>query len=274
MQRTIQIWGVGVVEDQASFSQNNAGTDVEIRVKLDGSIIHEGAVYTRILADLLSLENGYTPSDESRAPIAPENFVVGNKYMVLGLGDTAWASVGATKSPVEIGDIFTATAAGSGTGAAVKFEDLRTDAAVIEWTQGLEQASRELEITAIRGNFRFTRTLSNYMPIWKLSDRDTTLSTGADGFIPCYALEESDDIIVRDSNANVKIDGFAQVKNPLDNWERLGQWHWTIPQGAVFTSTMLISAGLESPAIPAEEWDSSLESYMVWRPNHISRGRN
>lgn len=51
------------------------------------------------------------------AAIADESFVVGQAYQVSTLGTTDWAAVGAGTG-VAVGDIFTATAAGAGTGEA------------------------------------------------------------------------------------------------------------------------------------------------------------
>ena len=51
------------------------------------------------------------------AAIADESFVVGQAYQVSTLGTTDWAAVGAG-TDVAVGDIFTATAAGAGTGEA------------------------------------------------------------------------------------------------------------------------------------------------------------
>ena len=51
------------------------------------------------------------------AAIADESFVVGQAYQISTLGTTDWAAVGAGTG-VALGDIFTATAAGSGTGEA------------------------------------------------------------------------------------------------------------------------------------------------------------
>jgi hypothetical protein len=51
------------------------------------------------------------------AAIADESFLVGQAYQVSTVGTTDWAAVGAGTG-VAVGDIFTATAAGSGTGEA------------------------------------------------------------------------------------------------------------------------------------------------------------
>jgi hypothetical protein len=51
------------------------------------------------------------------AAIADESFLVGQAYQVSTVGTTDWAAVGAGTG-VALGDIFTATAAGSGTGEA------------------------------------------------------------------------------------------------------------------------------------------------------------
>jgi len=45
-----------------------------------------------------------------------EDMVVGNTYRILSVGTTDWAACGATRANAAVGDIFTATAAGAGTG--------------------------------------------------------------------------------------------------------------------------------------------------------------
>ena len=47
-----------------------------------------------------------------------EDFIVGQAYSVASVGTTDWSAVGAGSSTVAVGDIFTATAVGSGTGTA------------------------------------------------------------------------------------------------------------------------------------------------------------
>ena len=49
---------------------------------------------------------------------ADEDFIVGQAYQISTVGDTDWTAVGAGRGSVAVGDIFTATAAGSGTGEA------------------------------------------------------------------------------------------------------------------------------------------------------------
>ena len=49
---------------------------------------------------------------------ADESFIVGQAYSIASVGTTDWAAVGAGKGTVAVGDIFTATAVGSGTGTA------------------------------------------------------------------------------------------------------------------------------------------------------------
>jgi hypothetical protein len=50
--------------------------------------------------------------------VADEDLVVGNSYIIATVGSTNWTQCGASKSTPGAGDIFTATAAGSGTGTA------------------------------------------------------------------------------------------------------------------------------------------------------------
>ena len=45
-----------------------------------------------------------------------EDMTVGQAYRILTVGDTNWAAVGASVSNAAVGDVFTATAAGAGTG--------------------------------------------------------------------------------------------------------------------------------------------------------------
>lgn len=49
---------------------------------------------------------------------ADEDFIVGQAYQISTVGDTDWTAVGAGRGSVAVGDIFTATAAGSGSGEA------------------------------------------------------------------------------------------------------------------------------------------------------------
>jgi len=49
---------------------------------------------------------------------ADESFIVGQAYSIAVVGTTNWAAVGAGSSNVAVGDIFTATAVGSGSGTA------------------------------------------------------------------------------------------------------------------------------------------------------------
>jgi len=51
------------------------------------------------------------------ATTADESFIIGQAYSVASVGDTNWAAVGAGTN-VAVGDIFTATAVGSGSGTA------------------------------------------------------------------------------------------------------------------------------------------------------------
>jgi hypothetical protein len=48
--------------------------------------------------------------------INDEDIVAGSSYRILSVGTTNWAACGASTSNAQVGDVFTATAAGSGTG--------------------------------------------------------------------------------------------------------------------------------------------------------------
>lgn len=49
---------------------------------------------------------------------APGSLIVGQAYSVASVGNTDWSAVGAGRDTVAVGDIFTATSTGSGTGTA------------------------------------------------------------------------------------------------------------------------------------------------------------
>lgn len=51
-------------------------------------------------------------------PVNDEDLVVGRSYIINSVGSTNWVACGASKSNPAAGDIFTATAVGSGTGTA------------------------------------------------------------------------------------------------------------------------------------------------------------
>jgi hypothetical protein len=150
-------------------------------------------------------------------------------------------------------------------------KDFPLSGPVVGWQQSLAAASRQLEITPLVGNFCFTATRSDYMPIRLISDLATEWSSGPGHFVPCYALQEEEFVYFRDSNHNVMINGELQPRVSFNDWERLGQWHWTIMQNQTFSSTMLISAGLDAPVLPVDDdnpWDDTLKSYLIWRLNH------
>lgn len=50
--------------------------------------------------------------------VADENLVLGSAYRILSVGTTNWVACGASSSNAQVGDVFTATAVGTGTGTA------------------------------------------------------------------------------------------------------------------------------------------------------------
>lgn len=141
---------------------------------------------------------------------------------------------------------------------------------VAEWQQSFDAASKQLKITALTGNFCFMATMSDWMPIRVKNNPTVEWSSGPNRFIPCYARQEAEFVYFRDSNHDVMIDGVAQSREAHNAWENLGQWHWTIEQGQILTSTMMISAALETPVLdtklPNPAWDPRL--YLIWSLDH------
>jgi hypothetical protein len=150
-----------------------------------------------------------------------------------------------------------------------------------EWAAAPGASTHSLEITVVSGKFEFTNTYSNYMRIWDVSDLTTAKSTSEYYFIPAAYTQESEHVFCRESNSNVKINNVAQVRNPVNEFERLGQWYWKLNQGDVFTSIMALSETVELDPVanaPAEfwtsedprnnPWDPSLSKYLIWRVNH------
>ena len=58
---------------------------------------------------------GLAVASSDISTVTAGNFVIGKKYTIKTLGDTAWATVGGSASS-KVGDVITATAVGSGTG--------------------------------------------------------------------------------------------------------------------------------------------------------------
>lgn len=141
---------------------------------------------------------------------------------------------------------------------------------IVEWDQSLDATSRQLEIVSLSGNFRFTHTYSNYMPLRELNNPTVSYSSGPNFWLSCYELKESENAYYRDSNADVKIDGRPQLRVSMHESERLGQHYWSILQGQKFSSTMLISQGLEYPLYEfPEDEPINLDDFLIWQPHHI-----
>lgn len=142
---------------------------------------------------------------------------------------------------------------------------------VVEWQTGPDEATHILEISVTGGTFHFSSTYSNYMRFWTLDDLNTARSSGPDNFLPAYARQESDTLYYRDSNSDVKINNILQPRVALNEWERIGQFHWALGEGDVFTSTMSLSETFDQsiwdPLLQGE-FDKYLTNYLIWRPNH------
>lgn len=117
---------------------------------------------------------------------------------------------------------------------------------VHSWQVPLDAQEGLLEIRALKGDFLFTRLLSNFMPVTLASDGVTVTTSGETGFIPCYAAPVSGGIL-RDPNFNVTINGVSRVREPVTAHQQFGQWFWGIQEGSTFVSTARVSAGLASP---------------------------
>lgn len=146
----------------------------------------------------------------------------------------------------------------------------------VEWETGPAESIHTLELSVTGDKFRFERTFSNYMKFWTLDDLNTALSSGADKFMPAYAQQESDTVYYRDSNSDVKINDILQPRNSINEWQRIGQWHWNLEDGDVLTSTMSLSETFDQAIWDPQvrgEFDETFANYLVWRPNHQSMDR-
>ena len=114
------------------------------------------------------------------------------------------------------------------------------------WDVAVDSAgTNSLEIEATQGDFVFLRADSNYMPISYLASPSDMFSSGEFGYINCYYTTTSDGVY-RDPNSSVQIDSVALTPSRSAG-QLLGQWNWGIESGQVFTSTLNVSAGLETP---------------------------
>lgn len=83
---------------------------VKCRVRITGTAEDDGYIITQkgTIKYLVA----------SVSAVQDEDLVIGASFRILTVGTTAWQSVGATTATPAVGDVFTATAVGTGTGTA------------------------------------------------------------------------------------------------------------------------------------------------------------
>ncbi len=94
------------------------------------------------------------------SPVNAGTFVVGQQYKIAALGNTPWTSIGGDASPA-IGEIFTATAAGSGTGTAYLCQSLQNN---IQLQATPLDTSGTKSVLTIKRNSEVTGNVGGYSP--------------------------------------------------------------------------------------------------------------
>lgn len=102
------VGGSNTVPGQAKSLTGADYPTVKIRVYIAGGSEDDGFIITQ--------KGAYQYKVAALTSIASTSITAGNTYRVLTTGDTNWAAIGGPTSGVAIGDVFTATGTGSGTG--------------------------------------------------------------------------------------------------------------------------------------------------------------
>ena len=124
-----------------------------------------------------------------------------------------------------------------------QFLDPTKSRAVGTWQEDIAfQGTRRLRITVLRGDFVYTRAVSNHMPMSYRNAPSDIYSSGDAGFMVCYR-DTSGDTTVYEPNSNVTIDGVQVTREDSHD----GQWYWWLPEGSVLTADLRIMAGLATP---------------------------
>jgi hypothetical protein len=109
---TAQYYGVvggsDTVPGQAMSLTGSDYPTVKIRVYITGGSEDNGFIITQ--------KGAYQYKVAAVSSIAATSITAGNTYRVLTTGSTPWSAIGGPTSNVAIGDVFTATATGSGSG--------------------------------------------------------------------------------------------------------------------------------------------------------------
>lgn len=102
------VGGSNTVPAQAKSLTGADYPTVKIRVYITGGSEDDGFIITQ--------KGAYQYKVAALTPIASTSIAAGNSYRILTTGDTNWAAIGGPTSTVAIGDVFTATGTGSGSG--------------------------------------------------------------------------------------------------------------------------------------------------------------
>ena len=129
-------------------------------------------------------------------PVNDESMVVGQSYRILTVGTTNWTACGASKATPAAGDVFTCTAAGSGTGTAqlVGICTLANQAqgALTEGNMNIsysDDASGEVLISKLTNKYAYDYSDNRYLCNF-FSDEGTEIKSGTKGqTIPLVIVE-------------------------------------------------------------------------------------
>lgn len=98
--------------DDPTFAPQSGDTFFNVRVN-----VQIGAATESTIGYILAQKGSAKFLVADGAVVNDENLVTGTKYVINAVGNTDWASVG-VKGDAYVGKVFTATAAGAGTGTA------------------------------------------------------------------------------------------------------------------------------------------------------------
>jgi hypothetical protein len=151
------------------FGQTGTATPtIPVRVYTAAAAVVEGYIVNQVGARRFKCVDDTTVNDES--------LVVGAQYVIASVGDTDWAACGASSTATN--RVFTATAAGSGTGTAYRVYTAQLVAGTAQDPTAANTATlvgmlNGSPVTLKKLNFRTAVDFNNNRYKWTLSDDST-----------------------------------------------------------------------------------------------------
>ena len=151
------------------FGQTGTTTPtIPVRIYTAAAAVVEGYIVNQVGARRFKCVDDTTVNDES--------LVVGAQYVIASVGDTDWAACGASSTATN--RVFTATAAGSGTGTAYRVYTAQLVAGTSQDPTAANTATlvgmlNGSPVTLKKLNFRTAVDFNNNRYKWTLSDDST-----------------------------------------------------------------------------------------------------